>query len=81
MMINKLDYNKWLKHLDTQLNESTSQNLNFNPPKLLSQRNHKTLRTSTIYSQMPLPSWSFLKNYQKYSENVFISVFSWNCIL
>ena len=32
-----VDYNEWLKHLDTELNKTTNQN----SPKLLSQRNLK----------------------------------------
>ena len=72
MMINKLDYNKWLKHLDTQLNESTSQNSKFNPPKLLSQRNHKTLRTST---NAP-PFLEFFKKLPKiFKARLYFSVF------
>ncbi len=53
-----VDYNWWLKRLDTQLNEPTNQNLS---PQLLSQRirkgYYKTLETSVITAQCPLPSW------------------------
>ena len=55
MMIHKIipsvDYNSWLKRLDTQLNELTYQNL-IKVPK----RYHKPLRTSEINSPMSPPS-------------------------
>ena len=35
-----VDYNKWLKYLDTQLNEPTNQ-MQQNTPRLLSQRVRK----------------------------------------
>ena len=36
-----VDYNWWLKHLDTQLNEPTIKKINKSPPKFLSQRIRK----------------------------------------
>ena len=59
MMTHKItpsvDYNLWLKRLDTQLNEPTNQ-----IPKLLSQRirkrYNKTLGTSVLNSPMSPPS-------------------------
>ena len=53
MMIHKItrpvDYNKWLNHLDTQLNEPSNQN-SMNVPKVDNPTNkkinHKTLGTS-----------------------------------
>ena len=46
MMINKLtlsiDYNKWLKRLDTELNESTNQ-YSIKIPKVVKATNKKTL--------------------------------------
>ena len=50
-IIPSVDYNKWLKRLDTQLNELTNQN-SIKSPKLLSQlirkRYYKILETSVI---------------------------------
>ena len=38
------DYNRWLKHLDTQLNEPTNQN-SIKAPKVVKPTNNKTLGT------------------------------------
>ena len=58
------DYNKWLKRLNTQLNDPTNQN-SLKYPKLLSQRIKKrfyqTLWTSVINNPFPLflSLWSY----------------------
>ena len=65
MMIHKItsnvDYNKWLKGLDTQLNEANNHN-STKFPKLLNQRirkrYHKTIWTSVINSIVPSLSFS-----------------------
>ena len=53
-----VDYNKWLKRLDIQLNEPTNQN-SIEVPKLSSRVRkyyYKTLGTSVINSEMSPPS-------------------------
>ena len=70
MMIHKnkipsfVDYNYWLKHLDTQLNESTNQN-SLKVPKVVKPTNKKmllkTLGTSVMNS--PLSPSFLITNY------------------
>ena len=70
MMIHKIipsvDFNEWLKHVDTQLNEPTNQN-SIKALKLLIQRIRKryilTLGTSVINSVMSPPSLMNLSNH------------------
>ena len=65
MMVHKInssvDYNKWLKLLDTQLNEPTNQN-SIKVTKVVKHMNKKalldkTLGTSVITAQCPIPPW------------------------
>ena len=65
MMVHKItssvDYNKWLKLLDTQLIEPTNRN-SIKVTKVVKQMNKKTLLdrplgTSVITAQCPIPPW------------------------
>ncbi len=64
-----IDYNYWLKHLDTQLNVPTNQS-SIKVLKLLSQPIrkyiYKTLGTSVINSLMSSPSLGFMGVPQSY---------------
>ena len=65
MMVHKInssvDYNKWLKLLDTRLNEPTNQK-SIKVTKAVKHMNKKTLLdktlgTSVITAQCPIPPW------------------------
>ena len=69
MMIHKIttsvDYNKWLKRLDTQLNQPTNQN-SIKVPKVVKQTNKKTLLydfgdSCKKTAQCLLPPWLILE--------------------
>ena len=64
MMIHKiipyLDYNQWLKRLETQLNEPTNQN-SFKVPKVVKYLNKKTILKDfgDQYNKQSLPALNF----------------------
>ena len=60
MIIHKItpfvDYNEWLKRLDTQLNEQTNQNL-IKVPKIVEPTNKKRYHSFSVIKSPMSPPW------------------------